>query len=260
MLVNDPRDSIRAVELEEFVATDFATEEPVGAPTTTGAYPIIKRTVDFVVALSALLVLSPLMVLIAVAVLLDSSGPILFLQDRVGQHGRRFSMLKFRSMRAERRILKVDLPPGWPERRRLHKSMRDPRVTRVGRLLRRTCLDELPQLLNVLRGEMSLVGPRPELPSIVERYEPWQHERHAVKPGITGWWQVNRGADRLMHESTELDIYYVRHCSLWLDLRILAMTLLRVVRRDNVAVDTQAVETALDEERQPPTLSPGPAS
>ena len=110
------------------------------------------------------------------------------------------------------------------ERRQRHKSARDPRVTRIGRYLRRSCLDELPQLWNVVRGEMSLVGPRPELPSIVERYEPWQHARHAVSPGITGWWQVNRTADNLMHEATELDIYYVHNHSLLLDLRILVRT------------------------------------
>jgi lipopolysaccharide/colanic/teichoic acid biosynthesis glycosyltransferase len=95
--------------------------------------------------------------------------------------------------------------------------------------LRRTCLDELPQLVNVLRGEMSLVGPRPELPHIVATYAPWQHARHAVAPGITGWWQVNRTASQLMHEATELDIYYVDHCSFTLDLCILARTLGAVI-------------------------------
>jgi lipopolysaccharide/colanic/teichoic acid biosynthesis glycosyltransferase len=132
-------------------------------------------------------------------------------------------MLKFRTMRAERR-LRPSGPPSGAERRRRHKSIGDPRVTRVGHVLRRTCFDELPQLLNVLRGEMSLVGPRPELPSIVDTYEPWQHWRHLVTPGITGWWQVNRAADQLMHEATELDIYYVQHHSLLLDLKIIART------------------------------------
>ena len=96
--------------------------------------------------------------------------------------------------------------------------------------MRRTCLDEVPQLWNVLRGEMSLVGPRPELPEIVARYEPWQHQRHAVTPGLTGWWQVNRNGRRLMHESTELDLYYLEHWSVGLDLVILCRTLLIVIR------------------------------
>jgi lipopolysaccharide/colanic/teichoic acid biosynthesis glycosyltransferase len=138
-------------------------------------------------------------------------------------------MLKFRTMRAERRCLNDGPPNGLVDRRQRHKSVADPRVTRFGRFLRRTCLDELPQLWNVLRGDMSMVGPRPELPSIVDRYEPWQHQRHLVAPGITGWWQINRTADQLMHESTELDIYYVEHHSLGLDLRILAATVGAVI-------------------------------
>src|SRR5262249_33056604 len=105
-----------------------------------------------------------------------------------------------------------------------------PRVTRLGRFLRRTSLDELPQLWNVLRGDMSMVGPRPELPEIVARYEEWQHGRHAVRPGLTGWWQVNRPADKLMYEVVELDIYYVTNRSFWLDVRILVRTVSAVVR------------------------------
>jgi lipopolysaccharide/colanic/teichoic acid biosynthesis glycosyltransferase len=190
-----------------------------------GTYPRLKRALDFLISLALLLALAPALLLIAVAVVLDSRGPILFRQTRVGQYGRPFAMLKFRTMRGERRRRNAGPPDGSPDRRRRHKSFGDPRVTRVGRLLRRTCLDELPQLINVVMGDMSLVGPRPELPIIVSTYQTWQHQRHVVAPGITGWWQVNRDSDRLMHESTELDIYYVLHYSLVLDLRILACTL-----------------------------------
>jgi lipopolysaccharide/colanic/teichoic acid biosynthesis glycosyltransferase len=189
-------------------------------------YPSIKRCLDFAIALALLAILAPVLLVVAIVVRLDdSSGPVLFRQTRVGQYGRPFEMLKFRTMRAERRRTGGGPPAGIEERRRRHKSTHDPRVTRCGRFLRRTCLDELPQLWNVLRGEMSLVGPRPELPVIVERYEPWQHLRHVVAPGITGWWQVKRSADQLMHETTELDLYYVQHYSVSLDLRILALTL-----------------------------------
>jgi lipopolysaccharide/colanic/teichoic acid biosynthesis glycosyltransferase len=191
-------------------------------------YQSVKRSVDLVVALMLLVMLAPILLAIAVAVMLDSDGPILFRQRRVGQFGRTFYMLKFRTMRRERRT-RSEGPPGAVERRRRHKSVADPRVTRTGRILRRTCVDELPQLWNVVRGEMSLVGPRPEMPNIVECYEPWQHGRHLVAPGITGWWQVNRTADRLMHEATELDIYYVQHLSPSLDLRIIARTLGAVI-------------------------------
>jgi lipopolysaccharide/colanic/teichoic acid biosynthesis glycosyltransferase len=195
----------------------------------TRLYPRLKRSLDIALALLGLLALSPILLLIALGIMVDSPGPILFRQQRIGQLGRPFGMFKFRTMRAERRVRNAGPPNGSPDRRRRHKSAGDPRITRVGRLLRRTCLDELPQLLNVLRGEMSLVGPRPELPSIVASYEPWQHVRHLVAPGITGWWQINRVQDLLMHEATELDIYYVQHCSVLLDLRILARTLGAVI-------------------------------
>jgi lipopolysaccharide/colanic/teichoic acid biosynthesis glycosyltransferase len=188
------------------------------------SYQLAKRTLDVVVAAGLLLAVSWLLLLVALAVRLDSPGPILFWQTRIGRGGRPFKMVKFRTMRRERRLRRGAPPPGVAERRVRHKGARDPRVTRLGRLLRRTCVDELPQLWNVLRGEMSLVGPRPELPEIVARYEPWQHARHLVTPGITGWWQVNRDAARLMHEATELDLHYVRHQSFWLDLVILVRT------------------------------------
>jgi lipopolysaccharide/colanic/teichoic acid biosynthesis glycosyltransferase len=192
-------------------------------------YAYTKRAIDVVAASVLLLVLLPLLFAIAAAVVLDSGAPVLFRQSRVGRGGKRFEMLKFRTMRSDRRRRSAGPPSGMSERRLRHKSIRDPRVTRLGRFLRRACLDELPQLWNVLRGEMSLVGPRPELPSIVDAYQPWQHMRHLVAPGITGWWQINRCEDRLMHESTELDIYYVRHHSLLLDARILTRTLSAVI-------------------------------
>ena len=188
-----------------------------------------KRAIDVSVSGVLIIMILPALALIALAIVLDSRGSPLFCQTRVGLRGKQFDMFKFRTMIPERRVQNRPLPLGQPERRRVHKSHHDPRVTRVGRVLRRTCIDELPQLVNVLRGDMSLVGPRPELPMIVARYEPWQHERHQVMPGITGWWQVNRD-DRLMHEATELDVYYVAHQSLWLDLVILVKTAKVVLR------------------------------
>ena len=185
---------------------------------------VVKRCIDVFGAATLLVVLSPLMGLIALAVRLSSRGPVLFRQERVGQHGRTFEMLKFRTMQPDSRRVDLGPPPGMPERRRTHKSPDDPRITAIGRRLRRTCLDELPQLWNVLMGEMSLVGPRPEIPNIVASYAPWQHLRHAVRPGLTGWWQVNRRDGRPMHAATELDLYYVEHQSLSLDLQILSRT------------------------------------
>ncbi len=199
-------------------------------PNTSRYYHGAKRALDVVVAVLLLLALLPVLLLIGLAVKLDSPGPVLFRQPRIGRYGRPFHMLKFRTMRADRRTRPGQPPPGMPERRRAHKTAHDPRITPLGRFLRRTSLDELPQLWNVLRGEMSLVGPRPELPEIVGQYQPWQHLRHLVTPGITGWWQVSRDGTCLMHEATELDLYYVYHQSLKLDFLILARTLGAVVR------------------------------
>jgi lipopolysaccharide/colanic/teichoic acid biosynthesis glycosyltransferase len=190
----------------------------------------LKRALDIGLSLACLMVFFPVGVLIACTIWIDSGRPILFRQERVGKDGRRFSMIKFRTMVAERRQRDIGATHGLSERRQVHKSPVDPRVTRIGRFLRRSCLDELPQFWNVLRGEMSVVGPRPELPHIVARYEPWQHARHLVPPGITGWWQVNRTDGVLMHQATLLDLYYVEHWSVWLDLRILTRTAAIVLR------------------------------
>jgi lipopolysaccharide/colanic/teichoic acid biosynthesis glycosyltransferase len=188
----------------------------------------IKPLIDITVALVVLVLLSPLLLAIALAVCLESSDPCIFVQRRVGKDGHLFPMYKFRTMIDDRRKGRASY--SGPERRRTHKSSRDPRVTRVGRLLRKTSLDELPQLFNVLRGEMSLVGPRPELPSIVDRYEPWQHERHLVRPGLTGWWQVSERGKQPMHEHTQFDIEYVRRVSFRLDLEIVVRTVPALLR------------------------------
>ena len=194
----------------------------------------LKRALDLALGGPALLLLLPLMAAVALAIRRDSPGPALFRQHRVGCDGRVFEMYKFRTMyhqpeqaEAALRAAAPDTPPppGQP-----YKLPNDPRITRVGRFLRRSSLDELPQLLNVLRGEMSLVGPRPELPGIVARYHAWQLARLAVPPGMTGWWQVNGRSNHPMHLSTDDDLYYLAHYSLLLDLRILARTVTAVIR------------------------------
>jgi lipopolysaccharide/colanic/teichoic acid biosynthesis glycosyltransferase len=191
---------------------------------------ILKRLLDVALAFIILVMLLPLLLMIGLMVWLDSGGPILFRQRRIGRYGLEFEILKFRTMIADWHDRKVGPVFHADAHRQVHKLPDDPRVTRVGRFLRRTSLDELPQLWNVLVGDMSLVGPRPELPHIVANYETWQHARHLVRPGITGWWQINRDGTRLMHETTELDLYYVQHKSLRLDLEILVRTIPAVIR------------------------------
>jgi lipopolysaccharide/colanic/teichoic acid biosynthesis glycosyltransferase len=164
--------------------------------------------------------------MIALAILFESGRPILFRQERVGENGRIFHMLKFRSMWVAAKRSEAAGVTHDPEAKRPG----DPRVTPLGAYLRRLSLDEVPQLINVLRGEMSLVGPRPELPGIVACYEPWQHARHVVPPGMTGWWQVNGRSEAPMHLNTQLDLYYIQHYSVLLDLQIMARTLSVVIR------------------------------
>jgi exopolysaccharide biosynthesis polyprenyl glycosylphosphotransferase len=201
---------------------------PVLTVTTTAlsaAQRLAKRLVDLLVASVLLVVLAPVMLVIALAVRLDSPGPALFAQVRIGEGGRPFRVLKFRTMGqdADGQVhTVVRVVDGQP----VHKFPDDPRVTRAGRWLRTTSLDELPQLLNVVRGQMSLVGPRPELPWIVDRYEPWQFARLAVPPGITGWWQLNGRSERPMHLNTDYDLLYIERYSLLLDVRLLVRTLL----------------------------------
>lgn len=183
----------------------------------------IKRLMDLAICIPALLILAPVLLVIAVLIRVNSPGPALFLQERVGQHNRRFKMIKFRTMYvdAEQRARDVAVRT---EKGLVHKRRDDPRITPIGAFLRRTSLDELPQLLNVLKGDMSIVGPRPEMPWIVERYHSWQYRRLLVPQGITGWWQVHGRSDRVLHLHTQDDIYYVRNYSLWLDIKILLMT------------------------------------
>lgn len=195
--------------------------------------PTLKRALDIVASTIGLVALAPVFALIAVIVRLDTPGPILFAQPRAGWHGRRFRMLKFRTMRQGADEEKIDLAHlNASGDRRLFKIPNDPRVTRFGRFLRRWSLDELPQVWNVLVGDMSLVGPRPFFESDLQDYEAHHFRRLSVKPGITGNWQVHGRSDILdFEEVVRLDREYIERWSFWLDLAILAQTLPAVMRR-----------------------------
>jgi exopolysaccharide biosynthesis polyprenyl glycosylphosphotransferase len=189
-----------------------------------------KRLMDLAVAGALLVFLWPVMLAVAIAIKLEDGGPIFYAGPRVGENGRLFYMLKFRSMVINADRLQHVVTERDAEGHVVFKRANDPRITRVGRWIRRTSIDELPQLLNVMRGDMSLVGPRPELPWLVESYDLWQRKRFSVPQGITGWWQVNGRSDNPMHLHTDQDLYYVQHYSLWLDVRILWRTIGVVVR------------------------------
>ncbi|MBK8433149.1 MAG: sugar transferase [Chloroflexi bacterium] len=184
----------------------------------------MKRILDIAISTFLITLTSPIMLAVALAIKMDSEGEILFRQKRVGENGRIFGMYKFRSMVPNAEALQPQMNQLDEAGHLVFKFRDDPRITRVGRFIRRTSLDELPQFFNVLFGDMSLVGPRPELPWLVEKYEPWQMKRFAVPQGITGWWQVNGRSDKPMHLNTEEDIYYVQNYSLWMDIYILLKT------------------------------------
>ena len=195
-------------------------------------YEPAKRAIDLLVSMLALIVLSPLLAICALAICLDSAGPVFFRQDRVGEGGRVFTMLKFRSMRSgadesvhEEYVTSFIRGEGeliGDEQR--YKLVGDSRITRVGSWLRKTSLDELPQLFNVVRGEMSLVGPRPPISYEVEQYQPSHLRRLAVKPGITGLWQVSGRNTTTFDQMVELDVEYIRRRSVGLDIWIMLKT------------------------------------
>lgn len=199
-------------------------------PAIDGFQRLIKRLVDIGAASVGLLIISPLLLLVAAAIKLEDSGPIFYPARRIGENGQHFYMVKFRSMVVNADKMLDQVSKADEQGNIIHKNPNDPRVTRMGRLLRRTSMDELPQLWNVLIGEMSLVGPRPELPDLVEKYEPWQRKRFAVPQGMTGWWQVNGRSDKPMHLHSEDDLYYIQNYSLWLDIEILWKTIFVVAR------------------------------
>lgn len=202
----------------------------VEEPTFSGPQRVAKEVFDRAVAALALVVLAPVFAVVALAVKLDSPGPVFYRQARVGRDGRRFEIVKFRTMVVGADRLRAELEHRNEADGLLFKLRTDPRVTRTGRVLRRWSIDELPQILNVLRGEMSLVGPRPPLPSEVEQYDRHVTRRLLVKPGITGLWQVSGRSDLPWDETVRLDLYYVDHWSPTMDLTIIARTFSAVVR------------------------------
>ena len=206
---------------------DFSGMPIVGLrePAIEGLQRVVKRVFDLVVGTVLVVLMGPIMALVALAIRLDSPGPVIFRQKRVGENLRAFGMYKFRSMVPDAEARQLAAARREDNGEIVQKHPEDPRVTRVGRILRRYSLDELPQLFNVLKGDMSLVGPRPEMPRLVDKYEPWQRKRFAVPQGITGWWQINGRGDRPMHLHTEDDLWYIQNWSPLLDLKILWRTI-----------------------------------
>lgn len=198
------------------------------APALSDQQRLVKRAFDLLICIPTLPFTLILMALISLLIRLDGAGPLVFSQQRVGENGRLFRMFKFRTMIPGAEGMQNSVENLNRGGQSVYKRANDPRVTRFGKFLRRSSLDEIPQIFNVIKGEMSLVGPRPELPYLVDRYENWQRQRFSIPQGVTGWWQINGRSDRPMHLHTEDDLYYIQHYSLFLDIYILLKTI-RVV-------------------------------
>lgn len=188
------------------------------------AYKFLKRTLDIVLSAIGLVILSPVLLIVAILIKLESSGPVIFAQKRVGLNSKEFKMYKFRSMVQNAEELKEKLAKQNEMSGPMFKIKEDPRVTKVGKFIRKNSIDELPQLINVLKGEMSLVGPRPSLPKEVEKFEPWMLKRLDVKPGLTCYWQVSGRNNIDFFEWMKLDLQYVNDRGFLLDLKLIFKT------------------------------------
>lgn len=197
-------------------------------------YMFFKRLFDVICSISAIILLSPILIITSILIKADSKGPVLFKQKRCGKDGKEFTMYKFRSMVVNAEDMLKDLLDKNEQTGPVFKIKEDPRVTRIGKFIRRTSIDELPQLFNILKGDMSIVGPRPPLPREVKQYDSYQRLRLSVKPGLTCYWQV-MGRDSIGFDKwVELDIKYIMERSIWVDLSLIFKTF-RVLFGDNNA-------------------------
>ena len=187
-------------------------------------YEFFKRLIDILCSMSALIVLAPILLVVSILIKIESKGPIIFSQERVGLNNKKFKMYKFRSMVVNAEAMKEKLEKQNERKGPMFKIKNDPRVTKIGRFMRRTSIDELPQLINILKGEMSIVGPRPSLPKEVIQFEPWMIERLKVKPGLTCYWQVQGRDDIEFEDWMKLDVKYVKDRNFILDIKLIFKT------------------------------------
>ncbi len=187
-------------------------------------YEKIKRFFDICLSSAALVVLSPLLLVIAILIYLEDKGPVIYSQTRIGKDGRAFKLYKFRSMCVDADEKLKDLQELNERDGPVFKIKNDPRVTKVGKFIRKTCIDELPQLVNIIKGDMSIVGPRPPLPNEVEQYNSYQKQRLLVVPGLTCYWQIQKGEETTFDEWVELDLKYIKERSILLDFRLILLT------------------------------------
>lgn len=198
-------------------------------------YEFIKRLIDIIVSSLGLVILSPILLIVVISIKLESKGPIFFSQKRIGINGNEFNMFKFRSMVVNAEELKEKLASKNEMSGPMFKMKDDPRITKVGKFIRKTSIDEIPQLFNVLKGEMSLVGPRPSLPNEVKEFEEWMLKRLEVKPGLTCYWQVMGRSNIEFEEWMKLDVRYVNERNTWIDIKLIFKTFFVLFGDENAA-------------------------
>lgn len=220
--------TLHKAQVEEFAGIPMLD---LRAPALTDVQRMNKRIFDIVLGVLIFPFTMLMIGLTSLLILIFDGRPVFYKQLRVGENGKLFQFIKFRTMIVDADKLQKNVESVNEQGQVIYKSPNDPRVTRLGRFLRRASIDEIPQYFNIMRGQMSFVGPRPELPSLVKNYAPWQRKRFTVPQGLTGWWQINGRSDKPMHLHTEDDLYYVQHYSIWLDIQILVKTVFVVLKR-----------------------------
>ena len=218
---------------ENIETTSLRTQSDVKTKISKKVYIKIKRVIDVILASVALILLSPLFAIIAIAIKIDSKGPVFFAHKRIGKNGKIIKLYKFRSMviNAEE-LIKSFTPEQMREYKENYKLTNDPRITKVGKFLRKTSLDELPQLINIINGDLSIIGPRPVVADELEKYGVNKDKFLSVRPGLTGYWQVNGRSNTTYEERMEMELYYVDNCSLWLDIKIFFKTFITVFKKE----------------------------
>lgn len=196
-------------------------------------YKVIKRVIDIILSFMGLIILSPIFLIIAIAIKIDSKGPVFFAHNRLGKNGKNINIYKFRTMCDHAEDMIKDFNDEQKrEFKENYKLSNDPRITKVGAVLRKTSLDELPQMLNILKGDLSIIGPRPIIEEEIEKYGPNKAKFLSVKPGLTGYWQANGRSNTSYEDRIKMELYYVDNMSLWLDIKLFFKTILVVIKKD----------------------------
>jgi lipopolysaccharide/colanic/teichoic acid biosynthesis glycosyltransferase len=224
------------VSIPKTTAIDTINVETYTQVNTKGSklkYEIVKRALDIALSTIGMVVLFPVFLIIGICIKIDSKGPVFFMHDRIGKDGKKIKIYKFRTMYKNAEDMKNNFTPKQIEEfNENYKLKNDPRVTRVGKILRRTSLDELPQILNIFKGELSLIGPRPVVEGEIEKYGPNKSKFLSVKPGLTGYWQANGRSSTTYEERMNMELYYIDNRSLWLDVKVFFKTFISVIKKE----------------------------